>query len=131
MPSNAAFVANVANHGIHVKDKSIDVALDHKTTFIDLCHFFMKMEHCQFLYTLLTLHFWIVLLLMFHPNPFDMLCLCSPPFFYQCVGLLQGNIFYTPCHFKWHTPKPLDGFNYESKGENNGRWRSWNTLPTS
>jgi hypothetical protein len=40
VPCIVAFVANVANHGIHVKDKPIGVALDHETTFIDLCHFF-------------------------------------------------------------------------------------------
>jgi hypothetical protein len=39
LPNILAFIANVASHGIHVKDKSIGVALDHKTTFIDLCHF--------------------------------------------------------------------------------------------
>jgi hypothetical protein len=28
----------------------------------------------------------------------------------------------------WHTPKLFDGLNYKSKGENNGRKRSWGTL---
>jgi hypothetical protein len=36
-------------------------------------------------------------------------------------------------HFNasWCTPKLLDGLNYESKGENNGRKRSWDALPSS
>jgi hypothetical protein len=37
-----AFIANVINHGIHVKDKPIGVALDHKTTLINLFHFFYE-----------------------------------------------------------------------------------------
>ncbi len=31
----------------------------------------------------------------------------------------------------WHTPKLLDGFNSEFKGENNERKRNWGTLPSS
>jgi hypothetical protein len=31
----------------------------------------------------------------------------------------------------WHTPRLLDGLNYESKGENNERKRSWGVLFSS
>jgi hypothetical protein len=31
----------------------------------------------------------------------------------------------------WRTPKFLNGLNYESKGEDNGRRRSWGALPGS
>jgi hypothetical protein len=31
-------------------------------------------------------------------------------------------------HYLHRTPKLLHGFNYKSKGENNGRRRSWGTL---
>ncbi len=29
----------------------------------------------------------------------------------------------------WHTPKLLNGFNYKSKGDDNGRRRSWGAFP--
>jgi hypothetical protein len=54
-PSTIVFVANVATHGVHVKDKPFDVIQDHETTFINLCDYSNKdgLKHCQFLYTTL------------------------------------------------------------------------------
>jgi hypothetical protein len=42
------FVANVATHGVYVKDKPINVTQDHETTFINLCDSFNKdgPKHC-------------------------------------------------------------------------------------
>jgi hypothetical protein len=31
--------------------------------------------------------------------------------------------------YRWHNPKRFDRLNYESKGENNERIRSWGALP--
>jgi exopolysaccharide biosynthesis predicted pyruvyltransferase EpsI len=52
-PDIIVFVANVATHGLHVKDKPIVVTQDHETTFINLCDSFNKdgPKHCQFFYT--------------------------------------------------------------------------------
>ncbi len=53
---------------------------------------------------------------------------------WTCLAGYQGHWHWGP-HAKvstpsnnWHTPKFLDGFNYESKGEDNGRRRSWGML---
>jgi hypothetical protein len=37
----------------------------------------------------------------------------------------------TEPNLNWRTPKLLDGFNYKSKGEDNGRRRNWGALPGS
>ncbi len=37
---------------------------------------------------------------------------------------------YLKSDFKWCTPKLLDGLNWESKGEDNGKRRSWGALPS-
>ncbi len=38
---------------------------------------------------------------------------------------------YLPSFDQWRTSKLFDGFNYESKGEDNKRKRSWGALPGS
>jgi hypothetical protein len=45
--------------------------------------------------------------------------------------MLGIYLFYPKANFviKWHTPKLFNGLNYKSKGEDNGRKRSWSALP--
>jgi hypothetical protein len=71
------------------KDKPISVALDHKTTIIDLWIFLTKMEHCQSLYTLQTYCFLIIFSFTFHSNPFHML-LQGSPFFFLMSWIISG-----------------------------------------
>jgi hypothetical protein len=67
--------------------------------------------------------------------------------FFNCIQHLQFIIFihwvlsdklqelqftiHTVQLITWHTPKLLGGLNYESKGENNKRIRSWSVFPSS
>jgi hypothetical protein len=38
---------------------------------------------------------------------------------------INANLFPFSCYDDWCTPKLLDGLNYDSKGEDNGRRKSW------
>jgi len=53
-----------------------------------------------------------------------------------CLNCDTYEFYFSTIHLKffkanWHTPKLIDRLNYESKGENNGRIKSWNTFPSS
>jgi hypothetical protein len=45
--------------------------------------------------------------------------------FVNTFGVIQP--FFLLCN--WRTPKLFDGFNYESKGEENEMKRSWGAVP--
>jgi len=49
----------------------------------------------------------------------------------RATGLDRLKQLYLIWVIQWRTPKLFDGLSYESKEENNGRKRSWGTLPGS